>query len=243
MPMPTKSGSTARKPATTTPPTPPAGPRHSTSGKGVGVLIRLIIGAGITLVFTVIAAALGGPDWATPALVVGVFFSFMIAQRSVPGIGWKLLSFTCCHPAGFFLAASFLSLMVSWPFTKLFNLIPGHRADGIGNAVILLGYVFMIIDGLRRGPDTYAVWAGVLLPCLSGTIGGSFGRWLLHYGNDLRDWITAHTAPAVGNMSMFALGILFFVPMLYFRHCYHEKVRPGNGYTKWLFRHARTMVR
>jgi hypothetical protein len=248
MPMPNKTASSApnRKPATTPPPTPPAAPsrgRHSADGKGVGVLIRLILGAGITLVAAAIAAALGGPSWFLPAVVAGVFFTFMIAQRSVPGIGYKLLSFSMCHPAGFFLAASFLSPAVSWPFTSLFNLIPGHQADGVGTVLLVLGYVFMAIDGLRRGPDTYAVWAGVILPCLSGTIGGSFGHWLLHYGNDLRDWITGHTAPTIGNMSMFALGLLFFMPMLYFRHCYHQTVRPGNGYAKWLFRQARVQVR
>ncbi len=247
MPLPNKT-SNGNRPATNPPPAPPAAAnrpgaaRHSANTKMSGKVVRLVIGAALTVALVIAGTAFFGGDGAAWGAGVGAFLTFMILQKSVPGIGWKMAAFTMCHPAGFFFAASFMSTVVSSPFTWVFNRIPGHQTQGLGIILILLGYAGMIIEGLRKGPDAYATWAGAILPCLSGAIGGSFGTWLLHYGKDLRDYITAHTVPTFGEVSVFALALLFFVPMLYFRHCYYQSVNPGNGRTRRLYRWVRSYM-
>jgi hypothetical protein len=243
IPPKTGTGSGTTAPTRPTRPTPAAtagGARHSRNNTRNPMLFRAAIGAALTIVLIIVGTALFQSTGASWGAGIGAFLTFMIMQKNVPGIGWKMASFTFCHPAGFFFAASFMSTVISAPFTWIFDRIPGNQTHGLGIVLVVIGYAAMVVDGLRRGPDMYAVWAGVLLPCLSGAIGGSFGTWLLHYGKDLRDYITAHTVPTFGDISVFALALLFFLPMLYCRHVYHEKVREGDGYARRFYRWARS---
>lgn len=104
----------------------------------------------------------------------------------------------------------------------------GHvTAHDILIPIIVIGYALMIFDMFRRkagkkGPDGFAYWAALLLPCLSHAVSGKFGRFVLGYGDTVRNHVGAWTAGWLGDMSVFGIGLFFFGLMLMARHFVHE---------------------